>query len=452
MGAPEPEPELQPELEPLLQPPLQVWCAPMVLGSELAFRMLVRRHGVSLTYTPMIKADRLVAGAEDERRVLADVCAEDRPLALQLCGRDPAMLARAVQHALGGSQEPHIDAIDLNLGCPQRCAELGGWGSYLADEPTLAAACVRAMVAAAAPVPVWCKIRIATTAAETVAYALQLQAAGCALLAVHCRPRPNDRDVFHDTEPDYSHLAPLVSALQIPVVANGGIDNPEQGARVVQATGCHAVMTATSLLRCPRAFGCSKQQLEAESSCTVAIDVAREYLSLAERFPPPSALFISKHLRWIFREFLQPAYAAATSAAKVQRDQEKERRERERLVDGTTGTTHTDPPQPTPPPSRPDDSEERTAQIGWDDWRVRVWKFLAKPDLTETWQFAEVVRHIAAHHALAGGDATQLETAMSLKDIRLMRRRHNGEEVKAGGAADVDAEELGCLGLFDNET
>ena len=71
-----------------------VACAPMVLGSELAFRMLVRRHGVTHTYSPMVKADRLVGGASEEQRILQDTSSEDRPLALQLCGRDPAVLAK----------------------------------------------------------------------------------------------------------------------------------------------------------------------------------------------------------------------------------------------------------------------------------------------------------------------------------------------------------------------
>jgi tRNA-dihydrouridine synthase len=376
----------------------------------------------------MIKADRLVAGSEEEQRVLADSCAEDRPLAVQFCGRDPAILARAVRQALNSSTGQYIDAFDLNLGCPQRCAEEGGWGAYLQEEPELASACVRAMVEAAAPEnrPVWCKIRIQTTAAETIAYGLRLQAAGCSLLAVHCRGRPTNRDVFHDTVPDYSQLLPLVSNLKIPVVANGGIDDAAAAAHIEATTGCHAAMAATSLLRCPKAFA-SKTQASpcAESGCAMAIDVAREYLALAERFPPPSALFISKHLRWIFRAELQPAYATATATAKMKRGSEKERRE-------LLGDTAYVPDQSVPSST-------------WDDWRARVWKFLARPDLKQISQFKDVTQFIAAH---ASGDERELAAAKTLKEIRL----GSGSMQTAGGrcSAPDAADQFGCADLFDH--
>lgn len=376
----------------------------------------------------MIKADRLVAGSEEEQRVLADSCPEDRPLAVQFCGRDPAVLALAVRQALKSSTGQHIDAFDLNLGCPQRCAEQGGWGAYLQEEPELVSACVQAMVEAAAPVPVWCKIRVQATAAETVAYGLRLQAAGCSVLAVHCRGRPTSRDVFHDTVPDYSHLGPLVSALQIPVVANGGVDGIAEAERLVATTGCHAVMAATSLLRCPTAFASKiAAKTDVESGCVVAVDIAREYLALAKQFPPPSPLFISKHLRWIFRAELQPAYAAATLSAKVKRDREKERREL--LADDTAHAVE---------PSR------FVAPGAWDDWRVRVWKFLARPDLTAVSQFLEVVEFIAAH---ASGDEGELASARTLKEIRL------GHSQIAGGMCSATPEsedEFGYVDLFDN--
>ena len=377
----------------------------------------------------MIKADRLVAGSEEEQRVLADSCPEDRPLTVQFCGRDPSVLALAVHQALKSSTGRYIDAFDLNLGCPQRCAETGGWGAYLQEEPELVSACVQAMVEAAAPVPVWCKIRVQTTAAETVSYGLRLQAAGCSVLAVHCRGRPTSRDDFHDTVPDYSHLGPLVSALQIPVVANGGIDCTAEAERLVATTGCYAVMAATSLLRCPTAFASTPSIADdADFDCAAAVDIAREYLALVKKFPPPSPLFISKHLRWIFRAELQPAYAAATLSAKVKRNREKERRELSLPDD----------------PAHAKQTNRFVSPGAWDDWRVRVWKFLARPDLTEVSQFLEVVQFIAAH---ASGDAGELASARTLKEIRL---RHSQIAGGMRSATQEAEEEFGFVDLFDN--
>ena len=103
-------------------------CAPMVDQSERAFRLLVRRHGCDLCYTPMLHADLVVRDAAYRRdHVPDDACAEDRPLIAQLGGGDPATLAAAAREiaARGG-----CDAIDVNLGCPQACARRGGYGRY----------------------------------------------------------------------------------------------------------------------------------------------------------------------------------------------------------------------------------------------------------------------------------------------------------------------------------
>ena len=115
----------------------------------------------------MLKDSKILEAAHEEMALLRDdTCDLDRPLALQICGRDPTRLAKAVVAALDAVPKGRFDAIDLNLGCPQRCALRGGFGAYLAADPELAEVCVAAMVAAASNhpkhghLPVWCKIRI----------------------------------------------------------------------------------------------------------------------------------------------------------------------------------------------------------------------------------------------------------------------------------------------------
>jgi tRNA-dihydrouridine synthase 1 len=110
--------------------------APMVCQSDLPYRLLMRKHGAQLAYTPMIHADRFLQGKrfvlEVPRFVLMSLrhvdpsCRDyyfqttnddsqaDRPLVAQFCGSDAQTIlaaAKIVQH--------DCDAIDLNLGCPQ---------------------------------------------------------------------------------------------------------------------------------------------------------------------------------------------------------------------------------------------------------------------------------------------------------------------------------------------
>ena len=344
----------------------------MVRGSELAFRMLVRSHGVHLCYTPMLKAEQLVAGGPEERRLL-ETAGGDRPLVVQLAGRDAEVLAEAARLVLEAL--PDADALDLNLGCPQECAREGRYGAFLQEEPELAAACVAAMRRAAGPVPVFCKIRILGSVEASVAFARGLQDAGCSLLTVHCR----SREAKHDGPPDYAHLAEIAAALDIPVVANGGVSSREGASEVAAAAGACGVMAATALLRNPRSFSTSAPP------AAETVDLAWEYLGYAEHFPPPSALYLRKHLQWIFKRELGQAYRSVRAGW---------------LADYRTG-------------GRQNYDEA--------DWRVRAWTFLDQPHLEHVQQFRELVRLIAHRQGRLLEGRPPGPDVLSFREIRIGR-------------------------------
>ena len=114
--------------------------APMVLQSELAFRQLARRHGCELCYSPMLPAAAFLASREAgepehpetggpqtrEAWVTSSRDGTDRPLLVQLGGSDVDELLAAARLV-----QDRCDGVDLNLGCPQRCAEQGGYGAFL---------------------------------------------------------------------------------------------------------------------------------------------------------------------------------------------------------------------------------------------------------------------------------------------------------------------------------
>ena len=102
--------------------------APMVGGSELAFRLLCRRYGVDLAYTPMMNSERFAID-EQYRNEEFQSTPTDRPLVAHFSANHPQTFLTAVKHI-----EHLCDAVDLNLGCPQRIAHAGHFGSYLLDE------------------------------------------------------------------------------------------------------------------------------------------------------------------------------------------------------------------------------------------------------------------------------------------------------------------------------
>ena len=233
--------------------------APMVLQGELAYRLLARRHGCELCYSPMLPASAFLASASATDPENPDTGgpatqdswftslagALDRPLLVQLGGADLDELvaaARLVQH--------RCDGIDLNLGCPQRCAEQGGYGAFLLEQPERVRELVAGLVAAL-EVPVTCKMRILPKVEDTVAFALMLQEAGAAAVAVHGRRREQRH---HEGAADWDQIAAVRRALDVAVIANGNVRTRADAERALAATGCAAVMSATALLANPRLF------------------------------------------------------------------------------------------------------------------------------------------------------------------------------------------------------
>ena len=216
-------------------------CAPMVWQSETAFRRMVTDlGGCTLAYTPMMHADQLLQNNDAAKGHLADLqldMAHHRsyPLIGQLCSTDPAEFVRAARIV-----EPYVDAIDLNLGCPQRTAQLGGFGAFLMERPDTVAAMVR-RASTELGKPVCCKIRVFESVERTVAFAQLLEKSGCSLLAVHARTRAQRH---HEGAPHYATIRAVVEAVSIPVIANGGVCNRREALGVIASTGAVASLTA----------------------------------------------------------------------------------------------------------------------------------------------------------------------------------------------------------------
>ncbi|EKX51006.1 hypothetical protein GUITHDRAFT_66485 [Guillardia theta CCMP2712] len=255
--------------------------APMVNNSELAFRLLVRRHGVQLTYTPMIPAKKFISMGAKDRLALIEPHEDDRPLIVQFCSDEPDELLEA-----GRLARDHCDAIDLNLGCPQSQAARDHYGAVLMEEPELVSRMVR-RASQGLRVPVTCKIRVFDNLERTVAFAKMLQASGCSMLTVHGRTRGC---THHEGSCNWDYIREVKEAVDIPVIANGGmIRSLRDVRRCLEHTGADAVMSAIGLLLDPRLFGGQESGQSSDppdpQPLPDPIELALEYLELAKTIP-----------------------------------------------------------------------------------------------------------------------------------------------------------------------
>ncbi|MBC7293232.1 MAG: tRNA-dihydrouridine synthase family protein, partial [Thermoleophilia bacterium] len=206
-----------------------------------AYRQHMRMHGVGLVTTEMVSAHGLVRHNQRTRRYLEFV-PEERPIAVQLFGDTPEVMARAAELVLGSPWPP--DILDINMGCPVRKVMRTGAGAALlgdlARAEKVAAAVVQ--VASQAGVPVTVKLRSGLRQGEVVAVDLarRLEAVGVQGLGVH----PRTADQHYRGRADHAVTAAVVQAVKIPVMASGDIVGWEAAKAVLEQTGAAAVMVA----------------------------------------------------------------------------------------------------------------------------------------------------------------------------------------------------------------
>lgn len=211
-----------------------IFLAPMAGVTDMSFRILCKRQGCGLTYTEMVSAKGLHYKS-DNTAVLLSVSPEERPAAVQVFGSDPELVAKAAKQA----EAVGAAIVDINMGCPTPKIVKNGDGSALMKRPELVREIVRAAVKAV-KVPVTVKTRKGWDDESINAVEIASIAAGegAAAVTIHGRTR----EQYYSGTADWGIIKQVKSAVGIPVIGNGDIVKPEDAGRMIEETGCDAVM------------------------------------------------------------------------------------------------------------------------------------------------------------------------------------------------------------------
>ncbi|QRN85263.1 tRNA dihydrouridine synthase DusB [Clostridia bacterium] len=258
----------------------QVVSAPLAGISDKAYRIISKKMGAGAVFTEMI-SDKALVYNNKKTYDLMDTTGEKQPIAVQIFGREAESLSKAAKIMV----ERGARWIDFNMGCPAPKVVKNNEGSALMLEPDVALRAVDALVSAVS-VPVSVKLRKGFYGDENLVLPLakKICSLGVAAITVHGRTRAQ----YYGGQADWNCIQEVVSAVSVPVIGNGDIAKPEDAKRMIEQTGCAAVMIGRGAFGNPWLIRQNLQVLAGESPQVVdmqeKISMAKQHLLLVCKF------------------------------------------------------------------------------------------------------------------------------------------------------------------------
>ncbi len=225
-----------------------VLLAPMEDVTDMSFRLMCKHFGADMVYTEFVSSDALIRNVDKTQQKLT-VSEEERPVAIQIYGRDVESMVEAARIC----EEAHPDVLDINFGCPvKRVAGKGAGAGMLRNIPLMLA--ITREVVKAVRIPVTVKTRLGWDADHKIIVDLaeQLQDCGIAALSIHGRTRAQ----MYTGEADWTLIGEVKNnpRMHIPIIGNGDVASAETCRQRFQDHHVDAVMIGRGSIGRPWIF------------------------------------------------------------------------------------------------------------------------------------------------------------------------------------------------------
>lgn len=250
--------------------------APMEDVTDIGFRLLCKRFGVSMVYTEFVSAEALVRSIQASLNKLTISDAE-RPVGIQIYGRDVASMVEAAKIV----EQAHPDVIDINFGCPvKKVAGKGAGAGMLRNVPLLLE--ITREVVKAVHTPVTVKTRLGWDENNLIITQLaeQLQDCGIQALTIHGRTRCQ----MYTGNADWTLIGEVKNnpRIHIPIIGNGDITTPQEAKQAFERFGVDAVMVGRAAFGQPWIFKEMRDYLDGKS-LDASLDVNKKIDLLKEQ-------------------------------------------------------------------------------------------------------------------------------------------------------------------------
>ena len=279
-----------------------VFLAPMAGVTDLVFRVICKEMDCGMVYSEMVSAKGVQHNNKNTKELLK-VDERERPVAMQMFGSDPEIMAEMARKL---NEYEDIDILDINMGCPAPKIVKNGEGSALTLNPKLVGEIISA-VSKAPEKPVTVKFRKGFD--DQHLNALEIgriaEESGAKAVTIHGRTR----EQYYAGKADWDIIKALKEEIKtIPVIGNGDIFTPEDAKKMLEYTGCDAVMIGRGSQGNPFIFKRTVEYLEngvllPEPTWEDRLDIAEKHMDMLADYKGEviGIREMRKHLGWYIK-------------------------------------------------------------------------------------------------------------------------------------------------------